>query len=70
MGWEDADFDDGDTFRSIMGFIRENGFTHIKAVVWCVIPNVRKDAAIVRQVSGEQKEQMKKKPLWTWGYFW
>ena len=50
VGWEDATFDDGDTFRDIVGFLKSNGVTHIKAIIWCVIPNVRRDAALARQV--------------------
>ncbi len=38
-------------FQDILRYLREGGFTHVSAVVWNVIPNVRRDAALSKHAS-------------------
>ena len=48
MGWNDAEFEDDETFKDILRFIDDNYMTGIKAVIWNVHPNVRCDAVLTR----------------------
>ena len=49
VGWDDADLEDDSTFKQILGFINDNKLFKVKAIVWTVAPNVRKDALLVKQ---------------------
>ena len=49
VGWDDAHFEDAETFRTILKFIDDNFLTRIKAVIWTVNPNVRHDALLASQ---------------------
>lgn len=51
VGWDDADADDEDTFRYILGFLDANNVLRIKAVIWFVLPNIRRDALLVKQAA-------------------
>ncbi len=35
--------------KDILRYLREEEFTHLSGILWCVIPNVRRDAALQRQ---------------------
>ena len=48
-GEYDSDCDDEETFREILRFISSNYLTCIKAIIWHVLPNVRRDALLTRQ---------------------
>ena len=48
MGWNDAEFEDDETFKDILRFIDDNYMTSVKAVIWNVHPNVRCDAVLTR----------------------
>ena len=49
VGWDDTEVDDDETFREILRFICSNYLTSIKAILWHVLPNVRRDALLTRQ---------------------
>ena len=49
VGWDDAQFEDDETFKDILRFIDENYMTNVKAVVWAIHPNVRCDAVLSSQ---------------------
>ena len=49
VGWDDAEFEDDETFKNILRFIDDNYLTRIKAVIWNVQPNHRKDALLTSQ---------------------
>ena len=48
VGWNDAEFEDDETFKDILRFIDDNYMTSVKAVIWNVHPNVRCDAVLTR----------------------
>lgn len=49
VGWDDAQFEDDETFKDILRFIDENYMTRVKAIVWTIHPNVRCDAVLTSQ---------------------
>jgi len=49
VGWDDAECEDDETFRDILRFIDKYNITKVKAVIWNISPNVRKDALLVGQ---------------------
>ena len=50
VGYDDTDnVDDEETFKNILKFIQQNNLMKIRAVVWTVLPQERKDARLQRQ---------------------
>lgn len=49
VGWDDAECEDDDTFKDILRFIDQYNITRVKAVIWNVVPNVRRDALLTGQ---------------------
>ena len=49
VGWDDAEFEDDETFKSILRYIDDNYLTRVKAIIWNVHPNVRRDALLCNQ---------------------
>ena len=49
VGWDDAECDDEETFKDILRFINEHDITRVAAIVWNVVPNVRRDALLRKQ---------------------
>ena len=49
VGWNDAEFEDDETFKDILRFIDDNYMTSVKAIIWNVHPNVRCDAVLTSQ---------------------
>jgi hypothetical protein len=37
------------TFKEILRFIGEQQLLRVKAILWCILPNVRKDALLLKQ---------------------
>ena len=40
---------DDSTFKDILRFIGHEHLMRVKAIVWCILPNVRKDALLTKQ---------------------
>ena len=50
VGYDDtSNIDDEETFKNILKFIQKNNLLKIKAIVWTVLPQERKDARLQRQ---------------------
>jgi len=49
VGWDDAEVEDVETFKNILKFIDKHNITKVKAVIWNILPNVRKDALLCGQ---------------------
>jgi hypothetical protein len=49
VGWDDAHFEDDDTFKDILRFIDDNYMTSVKAIIWAVHSNVRCDGLLTSQ---------------------
>ena len=49
VGWDDANCDDEDTFKDILRFISQHEITRVAAIVWNIVPNVRRDALLTKQ---------------------
>lgn len=49
VGWDDADLEDDSTFKDILGFINDAKLLRVKAIVWSILPNCRKDALLMKQ---------------------
>ena len=49
VGWDDADLQDDTTFKDILRFIESNQLLRVKAIIWNILPNVRKDALLTKQ---------------------
>lgn len=49
VGWDDAHFEDDETFKDILRFIDDNYLTSVKAFIWTIHPNVRSDAVLTAQ---------------------
>ncbi len=49
VGWQDVLEEDEVLFQDLLRYLREEGFGKVEAVLWCVIPNVRRDAALTKQ---------------------
>ena len=57
VGWGDRGLEDEELFQDAIRFIENNGISHIKAVIWNVIPNQRKDATVIKQAQFIDKLQ-------------
>ena len=42
-------FLDDSTFKDILRFIGEQQLLKVKAILWCILPNVRRDALLTKQ---------------------
>ena len=40
---------DDSTFKDILRFINDNRLLKVKAIIWTVLPNIRKDALLTKQ---------------------
>ena len=49
VGWDDAECDDEETFKDILRFINDHDITRVAAIIWNVVPNVRRDALLSKQ---------------------
>ena len=49
VGWDDADLEDDSTFKNILKFINDSKLLRVKAIIWSILPNVRKDALLMKQ---------------------
>ena len=62
VGWDDAECEDEDNFKEVLRFIAKNDITRVQAIVWNVIPNVRRDALLSKQAS--LIDMFKPKEIW------
>ncbi len=51
MGWQDDDCEDAESMEQLLRFLRQEKVSHVGAVIWNVIPNVRKDATVTRHAA-------------------
>jgi len=49
VGWDDAECEDDQTFKDILMFINKYDITKVSAIVWNIVPNVRRDALLMNQ---------------------
>lgn len=49
VGWDDAECEDEETFKDILRFISDYEVTRVAAIIWNIIPNVRRDALLRKQ---------------------
>ena len=54
-GWDDSGekLQDNEIFRNIFRFLRDQGITHIRAIVWTINPEIRMTAGLQRQGSSD-----------------
>ena len=52
VGYDDTNnIDDEETFKNILKFIQEHELNKVKAIIWTVLPQERKDARLQRQAN-------------------
>ncbi|CAB4065683.1 unnamed protein product [Lepeophtheirus salmonis] len=51
VGWDDIDCEDADSFKEVLRFIDKNDIMNVKAILWNVIPNIRRDALLSKQAA-------------------
>jgi len=49
VGWDDAECEDEETFKDILRFIDKYEITKVSAIIWNIVPNVRRDALLAGQ---------------------
>jgi len=49
VGWDDVECEDDDTFKDILRFINKYDITKVSAIIWNIVPNVRRDALLMGQ---------------------
>jgi len=49
VGWDDAECEDDQTFKDILKFINKYDITKVCAIIWNIVPNVRRDALLMNQ---------------------
>ena len=50
VGYDDTtNIDDEQTFKNILKFIQKHDLTKVRAIIWTVLPQERKDARLQRQ---------------------
>lgn len=62
VGWDDAECEDDETFKDILRFIDKYNITKVKAVIWNISPNVRRDALLTGQA--RLINLFKKRDIW------
>ena len=62
VGWDDAECDDEETFKDILRYINQYDITRVAAIIWNVVPNVRRDALLKKQA--QLINQFKEEEIW------
>ena len=62
VGWDDAECDDEETFKDILRFIDQYDITRVAAIIWNIVPNVRRDALLRKQA--HLINQFKDEEIW------
>ena len=62
VGWDDADYDDEDTFKEILRYIESNSIFNVKAVMWSITPSPR----VTNQLTNQAKliDKLLEKKIW------
>ena len=55
-------FSDNSTFKDILQFVNDNKLLKVKAIIWNVLPNIRKDAVLTKQA--KLIDLFKPKSIW------
>jgi len=63
VGWDDAECEDEETFKDILRFINKYEITKVAAIIWNIVPNVRRDALLVGQA--RLINMFKEKAIWS-----
>ena len=59
VGWGDRGLEDEESYQDTLRFMENNGINRIKAVIWNIIPNQRKDATMAKEAQFIDKLQPK-----------
>jgi len=62
VGWDDAECEDEETFKDILRFINKYDITKVSAIIWNIVPNVRRDALLMDQA--RMINMFKEKDIW------
>jgi len=62
VGWDDAECEDDQTFKDILIFINKYEITKVSAIIWNIVPNVRRDGLLMGQAHLINK--FKEKEIW------